>query len=75
MKKPKLKTRIKNFLVALYEHAKEGFQKVSKKKKEERLSICNACVYKNEDNECSLCGCYLPLKTAWKEQKCPEGKW
>lgn len=75
MNRPKFLTRVINFIKALIDHTKEGFQKVSKKEKARRLSICNECPLKNARNECSLCGCYLPLKTEWKEQKCPDGKW
>lgn len=70
-----LKTRIKNFIKALYKHVKSGFKLVTEKEKERRLSICNECTFKNVDNECSICGCYLPMKTAWKTEHCPEKKW
>lgn len=51
---------------------------VSEKIKEERLDICKACD-KGENQPigfiCSECGCFLHLKTRWKNTKCPIGKW
>lgn len=75
MKKPKLHIRIKNFLKALIDHIKTGLRKSSKREQNKRMRICNNCEYQNEKKECTICGCYLPMKTAWKEQKCPENKW
>lgn len=37
---------------------------------EERLAICNSCVY-NEDNSCILCSCELIEKTNNPNESCP----
>jgi len=76
MNKPKLRIRIVNFARALYKHIKSGFKLVTKKEKERRLSICDGCEFKNRiDNECSICGCELSIKTEWKTSSCPKNKW
>jgi len=41
---------------------------------EKRMDICLACD-KRDDELCSVCGCYLPAKTAVKSESCPVGKW
>lgn len=75
MNRPSLISRIKKFTKSLFRHIRNGLKKVSKKEKARRLSICNECPFKNPNNECSICGCYLTLKTDWKSESCPEGKW
>ena len=37
---------------------------------EQRLNICNACPY-NEENHCVICGCDLLKKTTIPEEFCP----
>lgn len=37
---------------------------------EERLSICNSCIY-NEGGNCIICGCDLSLKTLDPNEFCP----
>lgn len=37
---------------------------------------CEPCeFYRASDKRCSKCGCFLAVKTAWKSQHCPVGKW
>lgn len=40
----------------------------------DRMNICNDCLAKN-DNTCTACGCYLPLKTRLRESECPMDEW
>ena len=42
----------------------------------ERLAICEQCDrYLPETGQCSLCQCYMKLKTAMANVKCPIDKW
>lgn len=49
--------------------------------KEVRLEICRGCpsLEPNTKDErldrCKECGCFVALKTKWRTQKCPIGKW
>ena len=42
----------------------------------ERLSICKSCdKYKELENECVECGCYIPTKAKIVLDSCPLEKW
>ena len=42
----------------------------------ERLSICKSCdKYKELENECAECGCYIPMKAKIILDSCPLEKW
>lgn len=41
---------------------------------EERIEICNACEFRQEE-KCGKCGCILKYKMAFAAQTCPEKKW
>ena len=75
--KPKLPSKIKmakNFAVAVKEHVKTGSEVASKEVVEQRLSLCSICEFRNNE-QCSLCGCFLAKKASWAESNCPIGKW
>jgi hypothetical protein len=40
----------------------------------QRLLVCHECPHAQE-NRCSLCGCYLSIKTTLAASECPAGKW
>jgi uncharacterized paraquat-inducible protein A len=82
MIKPSLIIKIKNFLKSLFWHMYAGFPKSSQQLINSRYDICKSCDYFDENNEqCLLCGCNINTKKqfmnklAWKDQKCPHGKW
>ena len=64
--------KVKQFFYSLYRWARSGF-KISNLA-EERQEICNECPHFNED-KCTLCGCYTPVKTRWFTEECPIEKW
>jgi hypothetical protein len=75
--KPKLPSKIqmaKNLAVAVKDHIKEGSEDATAEELENRLSICSICEFRNNE-QCSLCGCFLAKKAKWAEQECPIGKW
>ena len=42
----------------------------------ERLSVCKSCdKYKELENECAECGCYIPMKAKIVLDSCPLEKW
>ena len=40
-----------------------------------RLKICKSCPHFNKLSKCSLCGCYMPVKTRIAAATCPAKKW
>lgn len=40
-----------------------------------RRATCDQCEHKMDIGLCSKCGCIIFLKTKWKDQSCPVGKW
>lgn len=40
----------------------------------DRLTICSQCEFRDE-YRCGICGCYLPLKTRWATEACPDDQW
>ena len=42
----------------------------------DRMAICESCDrYMPESGQCSLCMCYMKLKTTMANMKCPIDKW
>ena len=86
---PSIITKLKNFTVSLFNHVRTGMKKCSCKEISKRYATCQGCdffsLHINDDGEvnalCNVCGCALseePIfmnKLAWKDQKCPKGKW
>lgn len=86
---PSIITRLLNFSKSFYNHVKTGMKKSSTKEILRRYSICQGCEFFNPITHnqieikaiCNICGCNLSdkkilmNKLAWKDQKCPEGKW
>jgi hypothetical protein len=68
-----------NLAGAVVEHVKTGRQKASPDVQAARLEICRVCEnYRASDQACggmTGCGCYLPVKVSWAEQRCPLDKW
>ena len=49
---------------------------VSDKVYKERISICRSCdKFKEIENECKECGCYIPAKARIILDSCPIDKW
>lgn len=61
---------------AAFEHAKDGFKKVSDEEFENRMQICRGCEFFDADSSrCKNCGCFLKIKASWNSEKCPIDKW
>jgi hypothetical protein len=66
----------RNFIQSAASHLANGMKNASPETIEERLSICDTCEFKiQEQNRCGKCGCFLGKKTQWASSHCPIGKW
>ena len=70
----------KNFTKSMPKTAKaavEGKEVVAKSELySKRTSICRSCPWFSEKGErCQKCGCVIPLKAYFSQEKCPIGKW
>ncbi len=74
--KPKKLRLLWNFAKAVTKYVYSGLKNVSEKVYKERLSVCETCVFRQND-KClhKSCGCSLTEKAQWKSEECPEGKW
>lgn len=42
----------------------------------QRMDICKACPwFVSKGQRCAKCGCVIPLKAYFAEEKCPVGRW
>lgn len=49
---------------------------VTREEKKRRLDICLSCEHlKKLARQCSLCGCFIDMKTKYTESECPGEKW
>lgn len=67
----------KNFAKAAITHASTGMKNRTEEEANQLVTeFCEKCPhYRPEDKRCTKCGCFLSIKTAWKSQHCPIGKW
>lgn len=65
----------KNFLTAVASHISHGWTKCTKEESDSRYAICRECERMRDDGRCAICGCFMDIKSTWKEQKCPIAKW
>lgn len=76
LKQPSILEKIANFATAVTDHVLRGLPMVSDKIYKDRITICENCDrFDKERTLCKECGCYLPIKARWAEQKCPIDKW
>lgn len=53
-----------------------GFRTLSTPKEENfRAGKCKICPFHTENHQCSLCGCFTPLKVLITTEKCPDKRW
>lgn len=53
----------------------EKKQDVKIEKFKERMKICKSCEKLNSLNFCTMCNCFMPIKTRLKRSHCPLKKW
>jgi hypothetical protein len=71
----KLKSGAKSLFTIAMNAAKGIDQSVPEEVKKARLDICNNCPSKLSTGNCRECGCFLVAKSAFRQEKCPLGKW
>jgi len=63
--------KVKNVIGAFVKEAKEGVP-ISQAQIDERMRICEACeLFNHEKQQCSLCSCYMKIKTTLSTASCP----
>jgi len=74
--------KIVTFFRSLFWHMCAGFPKSSQELIDSRYLICMDCTsFDKFNSQCLECGCNINKKKifmnklAWKDQKCPTGKW
>ena len=76
---PSIAKQASSFFEAVKNEAKSivnGDLKISTELQNERIKICEECsFFDHKSNRCKKCGCFLKIKTAWRSQSCPIGKW
>lgn len=75
---PKIKEQIKNVALSLADAAAYALQngkiKAADHEIEKRIKTCQACQHLDA-NRCSVCGCFISLKTGIASERCPIKKW
>lgn len=68
---------IKNDLRNILEHAvRHGVLMVGHQEAQRRLSICRTCpAFDPRYERCTVCGCYMTVKTLFAAAVCPNGLW
>lgn len=73
---PSLFIRIKSFASAAAQAAATGLEVRGGEETEHVFSVCASCPQLIVDRwVCAQCGCHLEYKTAFREFRCPLGKW
>lgn len=71
---PSTITMAANFAKAVAKHAADGLGQVDTETLRQRLEVCTLCEFRNGDR-CSICGCPVEKKAAWRTESCPVVKW
>ncbi len=65
-----------NFAGAVARDLKAGRPRRSPEQVESILTICRGCKHwRNEDQRCGKCGCWIRKKASWAQEHCKLGKW
>lgn len=75
MNEPKMMTKAYNYFKAVSKRVLGGFENVDTVTYYDRVYICSRCPKLNKDHECTVCGCPIETKAAWKTENCPIEKW
>ena len=63
-----------NLAKSAIKHIASGSNASTKEELESRLEVCTLCDHR-KDERCTVCGCFMAKKAAWREEECPLGKW
>ena len=68
--KPNFIEKVSKFTGSLARHIANGMAGVPDDILAHRLEMCRTCPLLVE-NQCSLCGCFVEIKTKWASEECP----
>jgi len=71
---PSIWTMVKSAAKAWWYFFTSGCQKLPKYKRDERHATCLSC-HELCRMRCSLCGCFVAVKTYFPKEACPVRKW
>ena len=71
---PGLLQRVWNLTSSVADFVADGCQRVSQEDYSARLAVCNTCAERQEC-VCRKCGCWMPMKAAWRSAACPLNLW
>ena len=71
----KIKSGMKSLFTIANNIANGVDQIVPEEIKVDRLSKCNSCPHLLKTRQCGDCFCFVDLKTKYKQEECPLGKW
>ena len=74
---PSLAKQAGNLVSSIVSHVAGGLKTRTDEEAEALVEQhCKKCeFFITESSRCSQCGCFLALKTTWKSEHCPVGKW
>jgi len=73
---PSVGAMFQNVLGAVVDVVVEGIALRPKEEIEAARQLCKKCpMWRESDNRCAACGCYLDYKRRLKAWHCPQGKW
>ena len=74
---PSLAKQASNLAGSIVSHVAGGMKTRTDEEAEALVEQhCKSCeFYIRDSGRCSQCGCYLAIKTTWKSEHCPVGKW
>lgn len=75
---PTLKDRLLSSSKAFYRFVKSGGKLLGSEESESRLAVCKSCPYRSSyvaASTCSICGCFLKLKSKLPYEQCPLQLW
>lgn len=76
---PSVKNMASNLVNAVVDESRAIILKqknISEEQAVERYDICKKCdFFEPSKKRCFKCGCFMPIKTLLRSQKCPIGKW
>lgn len=71
----KIKSGMKSLFKIAENMTKGEQQHVQEETRVERLVKCNECPRLLKTRQCGECYCFVDLKTKYKQESCPMGKW
>lgn len=62
-------------MIEMFSDIQKPDNSVDESLRETRMKICRSCENFTKIHSCSMCGCFMPLKTWFTIFNCPIKKW